>query len=152
MKLTNLQPEKWFRSAPFVDTLILPISPVRVNGKLFHQEERVRMEKVCSEVEKRLMGRVLLLPMLHYLPQEKEKIELYLSDVINQLGDTDFTYLFLVVDEVVGEVEVSTKNVTNLLHVDFYTLSSSSQDTDLVEQNVEQLVSSILDIWSKDSQ
>ncbi|WP_147635420.1 DUF2487 family protein [Risungbinella massiliensis] len=148
MKLVDLQPESWYRSAPFVDTLLLPVAPVKVEGKLFIEDEKNQIEEICVRTEKQLMGRVLLLPTVHYLPTTAENTERFLEEIITQFGQSDFSYLFLVARSSISNISFRNKIMSNSLQVYWNLLSSIVNHSNQLEEEVENLTSSILTAWS----
>lgn len=147
MKLVDLQPESWYRSAPFVDTLLLPISPLRMEGKLFYLEERTRVEEVCELTEKQLMGRVLLLPTLYYLPWSSERVQLYLHEILAQFGKSDFSYLVMVYDPSVVSVPHTDENSIEMLRFAWHSLSTAQEQIS-IDEEVQQLTTTILNLWA----
>lgn len=149
MKLVDLHPESWYRSAPFVDTLLLPIAPVKVEGKLFVEEEKNQVEEICVSAEKQLMGRVLLLPTIHYLPTTAENTERFFEELITQFAESDFTYLFLVGRSSNLNISLQNKIMSNSLQIYWNLISSTGSDRSYqLDEEVENLTSSIFTAWS----
>jgi hypothetical protein len=99
MRLETFQPDEWSKSALFVDTLVLPVYSLKVRDKQFHFEEASAFLHVINELERRLTGRVFLLPAIPYVPERLESLKLYLQEVCQMLSESGFAHLLIVTDE-----------------------------------------------------
>jgi hypothetical protein len=54
---------------------------------------------VIHELERRLTGRIFLLPAIPFVPQNLESLKLYLLDVCKSLAESGFAHLLIVTDD-----------------------------------------------------
>ncbi|SEN28408.1 DUF2487 family protein [Lihuaxuella thermophila] len=107
MRLNTMDMDQWSQYAPYVDTLCLPIYPLRIKDKQIEIQRGQVVERVASLVEKQLTGRLLLLPSITYVGQE-EAFFAYVTEIVQDLAGSGFYHLVLVTD---GEVHALCEKV-----------------------------------------
>ncbi|SFS94676.1 DUF2487 family protein [Marininema halotolerans] len=95
MRLTKLAQDEWLRSAPFVDTLLIPVYRIGMTDKNPDLDEAKFTEKIARGVEQELTGRLLLMPAVPY-GAEKNVFLHYVNDVIRQFSSSGFHYCFVI--------------------------------------------------------
>lgn len=93
MRLATMDLQDWQEQAPFVDTLCLPIYELQFANKQLDIVRGREIERIASLVEKKLTGRLLLLPAMSYVFDKA-----YLARVIDKLQQSGFNYLLLLTD------------------------------------------------------
>ncbi|MFC4078072.1 DUF2487 family protein [Salinithrix halophila] len=94
MRLTNLDMEEWKQSAPYVDSLLVPVYGIRLPGKQPELFGPRLTERVAKAVEQELTGRLLLMPAIPYQGLDDKVFFSYIDSVVRELAPYGFHHLF----------------------------------------------------------
>jgi hypothetical protein len=137
MKLLKQNVSNWSNVAPFLDTICLPVYRYKMKQKELQLEEAHLITYITDELEKRLSGRMLLLPAFSLFSSD-DKLLTHILDCLNkELVDSGFHYSFMVIIE--GNWGLGNEDAS------FHVLNIS-KDADK-EAELEQVYGQILSIW-----
>ncbi|TCS93377.1 DUF2487 family protein [Hazenella coriacea] len=146
MELMTMSDRDWQEVSPFVDTLCIPVSGIRIQQKqIFVQQSRL-LERVATSLEKKLKGRILLLPTISYIGQNHEVFMAYFNEIIKEIKDSGFYHLVIVSTESLSVCDPS-QQIKVLTHQ--VNLEDTATDEQL-EQAVHLLFQDVLQMWQND--
>jgi hypothetical protein len=135
MRLLEQTKEGWSSVATYLDSLLLPVYRYKLKEKQLHLTEANLIEYIAEELEKRLIGRVLLLPAVALLGEHGQSLQQIVTTASAELGKSGFHFSFLVIIE--GTLDQFPEG--------FYPLVVNKDvDRDL---ELERLYEEILNIW-----
>lgn len=135
MRLLEQTEEAWSNVAPYLDSLLLPVYRYKLEEKQLQLTEADLIEYIAEELEKRLIGRVLLLPAFTLLGDNVRALEQIVTSASMELVHSGFHYSFLVIIE--GTLDEVPEG--------FYPLFvNKDADRDL---ELERLYEEILSVW-----
>ena len=141
MRLLEQKEANWSTIAPYLDTLLLPVYRYQLEDKHLQLEEAGKIEYITEKLEKRLIGRVLLLPAYSIIGKNNLLLENMISDLNKELVHSGFHYTFLVILEENG--------VTNHLDTSMANILSVKKDADS-ETELERLYEEVITIWQSE--
>ncbi|MBA4496060.1 DUF2487 family protein [Paenactinomyces guangxiensis] len=152
MRLSTLEISEWRQNAPYIDTLCLPVYSIHIEEKQILDQQGRSVERVARLLEKKLTGRLLLLPAITYTSKDEKVFLSYLNEVIGQLSRSGFYHLILITDErhasLCGNLEIQTDAVQLLCYsLDFGENSTEEQ----IEQRAEVLYQKVVNMWQNTS-
>jgi len=155
MRLSKMNMEEWAGVAAYIDTLLIPVYSMNIKDKQIEWASARIVEQVSSELERRLAGRVLLLPPIPFLGDNREVLFSFLGDMLKQLGHSGFTYQIVVADMPPGSALSESGNdhpapSAEVLYHLIETDSTSMEET--IDREVEQLYQKVIDLWQPTSQ
>ncbi|MCH5585460.1 YpiF family protein [Shimazuella sp. AN120528] len=137
MRLLEQNETNWTSIAPYLDTVCLPVYQYRMVHKELQLEEANLIEYITEELEKKLIGRMLLLPACSLIGRDEKLLQTVITSFDKELVHSGFHYRFLVIlEETWGK---------NKLDTSFHLLSVQ-KDVDK-EVELERLYEEILHIW-----
>lgn len=137
MRLLEQVEVNWTSIAPYLDTICLPVYQYQMTHKELQLKEASLIEYITDELEKRLVGRMLLLPACSIIGKGEQLMQNVISSVDKELAHSGFHYRFLVIlDETWGG---------NYQNSSFHLLSVK-KDVDR-DVELERLYGEILHIW-----
>lgn len=146
VNLMTMSDREWQEVSTFVDTLCIPISGVSIKQKqIFTQQSRL-LERVATSLEKRLKGRILLLPAISYIGQNHEVFMAYFNEIIREMKDSGFYHLVIVSTESLSICD-SNQQINTLTHQ--VNLEDTATDEEL-EEAVDLLFQDVLHMWQGD--
>ncbi|PTX59921.1 uncharacterized protein DUF2487 [Melghirimyces profundicolus] len=95
MRLSSLNQADWYRWAPYVDSLLIPLYSVRIPGKQPDLGEAEQIREVADRTERSLTGRLLLLPAIPYGVEDIGLLRRYVEAIMQDLHKSGFHHLFL---------------------------------------------------------
>ncbi|WP_028775887.1 DUF2487 family protein [Shimazuella kribbensis] len=137
MRLLEQRETNWSSLAPYLDTICLPIYQYQMNQKELKLEEASLIEYITEELEKRLIGRMLLLPACSFIGQDEKLITHTILSMDKGLVHSGFHYRFLVILEQTCEIG----NIDSSFHV-----LQVKKDVDK-DIELERLYEKILTVW-----
>lgn len=151
MILKGIDQQQWGSIAPYVDTLLLPIAPVKLAAKELHLDAGLLIDELASDLETKLTGRLLLLPSIFYIGEDRELFASYLNRIVTEMLDSGFTYLILLADQtladLLSEVEEVFKEATGLRMLIYTVELSEEEPTTELEPAKEELYQKVLQMW-----
>ncbi|SDW59507.1 Protein of unknown function [Marininema mesophilum] len=138
MRLTRLERDEWKRTAPFVDTLLIPVYRIGITNKNPDLTEAKGTEKLARLVEEELTGRLLLMPAICYGSAKEENFLRYVKDVGKQLRNSGFHHCFLM-----GNDEIS----LDLEGTGCGWIPLHTPDSPEVEDTVASVIGQITGVW-----
>lgn len=137
MRLLEQLDANWTTIAPYLDTICLPVYQYQMVHKELQLEEASLIEYITDELEKRLIGRMLLLPAYNLIGKDEQLMQNAISGMGKELAHSGFHYRFLVILEGTWG--------GNQLNSSFYLLTvQKNVDRDA---ELERLYGEILHIW-----
>jgi hypothetical protein len=152
MILKGIDREQWGSVAAYVDTLLLPISPVRLTGKMLQVDESLFIDELANDLEEKLRGRLLLLPAISYIGQNPEVFKPYINEIIKEMANSGFTYLILLADRahaaILEDLQEAFAEKTGLVIIT-HTVEQGEQEgrEAHLEQAKDQLYQKVLEAW-----
>ncbi|WP_175482462.1 DUF2487 family protein [Thermoflavimicrobium dichotomicum] len=143
MRWTEIKQNEWEQLAPYVDTLCLPIYSFDLTEKKWNRRQAEIIEQIAQRFEKRLMGRVLLLPAISYMGKDAEIFSSYLNEVIQELAGFSFHYLVMVADGKSNYIRKEQLPDCSPMQVLVHEI------TEAEEWNEEQMDQEIMDLYNK---
>jgi hypothetical protein len=137
MRLLEQKETNWSTIAPYLDTLLLPVYHYQMVQKELQLEEASLIEYITEELEKRLIGRMLLLPAYSIIGNDHELLQHIVDNAKKELVHSGFHYTFLVILE--GNWE------ENSLNTPFHILMVKKEVEK--EMELERLYEEVLRIW-----
>jgi hypothetical protein len=137
LRLLEQKEADWSTIAPYLDTLLLPVYSYQMKDKLLDLEEVSKIEYITEELEKSLVGRILLLPAYNAIGDNNPHLVNMIADLNKQLVHSGFHYTFLVIlekDDIPSDLDTS-------IHV-----LSVKKDAD-IDAELERLYEEVLTIW-----
>ncbi|MFC7442111.1 DUF2487 family protein [Laceyella putida] len=155
MILKGIDREQWRSVAAYVDTLLLPIAPVKLVHKELHVDVSAPIDELASDLEEKLTGRLLLLPGISYIGQNQEVFKSYINEIIKEMVNSGFTYLIMLADRtqttILAEVQEAFAEQTGL-NIMIHTVESSEREPEAgLERTKEQLYQKVLEMWQNHS-
>lgn len=154
MRLATMNLNEWQEYAKYVDTLCLPIYSISIQDKQIDMEHGRTLERVVSVLERRLTGRILLLPTISYIGQNQEAFLSYLNEIIKMMNQSGFYHLILVTDQQHTFLceDVKTQDPNQLLQV-FCHVCKFGQDLsdEVIERETDILFQNVLQMWQNQS-
>lgn len=98
-KLTDVD---WGETAPYVDTLLVPVININLTSKAQFNNQRHHSLHVAAEVERQLTGRVMLMPPIAYITNEAW-FQSYVTNIRRRAANGEFAHVFFLIDETVLE-------------------------------------------------
>jgi hypothetical protein len=99
MRLLEQIDANWTSIAPYLDTICLPVYQYQMIHKELQLEEASLIEYITDELEKRLIGRMLLLSPCSLIGKDQQLIQHIISSIDKELAYSGFHYRFLVILE-----------------------------------------------------
>jgi hypothetical protein len=137
MKLLKQNVSNWSDVAPFLDTICLPVYRYKMEQKELQLEEAHLITYITDELEKRLSGRMLLLPAFSLFSSDDKLLTHTLDHLNKELVDSGFHYSFVVIIE--GNWRLENEDAS------FRVLNINKDATK--EAELEQVYGQILSIW-----
>ena len=146
MQLSTLNLEKWNENAPFVDSLCLPIYSISATNQE-HSLRKIReIEAIAFQLEKKMMGRLLLLPAVYDSKQESSVFQEYLAQILKSFLQMGFHFAITISDHKVPSIHLE-----EMEHVRFQ-IAQELLTEEQVEASVDQCYQQILDLWVKNTE
>lgn len=146
MRLSTLELEKWNEIAPYVDSFCLPIYTLAVDNLEFSFKKMREIEQIADRLEKRVMGRLLLLPAICCSDQQSSAFQQYLTQLFQSFLQSGFSFAITVSDQKVQRIQQH-----KMEHIHFR-LDPELLTEEQVEEAVDQCYQQILDLWVKKTQ
>lgn len=150
MRLGKIKMDEWASMATYIDTLVIPVYSVNLINKNIEMDSARMIERISGELERRLAGRVLLLPAIPFFGEQKEVLFSFLCDMLRKLGHSGFTYQVVITDQSVTGIETSKGDSLYQENTLFYTIELPENEFDfdeLYDHEMEQLYQEILNLW-----
>ncbi len=141
MRLLEQDITNWSSVAPFLDTICLPVYRYELVQKELQVEEAYLIEYITEELEKRLIGRMLLLPACSFIGEDDRLLTHTIACIRKELGNSGFHYAFLVILEGSWSKEIEDFEGINILSI--------KKDVDK-EIELERVYQEILEQWQVD--
>ncbi|MDC3415367.1 YpiF family protein [Aquibacillus salsiterrae] len=152
MQMNRKDLEQFIEAKEYVDTLLIPLSPVSINGdeqgkKVVFQGELLQI--FCNEIEKYYTGRIFLFPPYYYLVNGSYQNEVErLNKWVGAAKEHPFEHVFfLTFDHFWKKQE---KNIDGHL-LWFPTMTSgdlhSKENQSLIKEQIEQIKQLITSYW-----
>ncbi|WP_168188858.1 DUF2487 family protein [Thermoflavimicrobium daqui] len=153
MRLMDMNTTEWQQFAPYIDTLCIPISSFSLQEKQLNRLQAQRVEQITKRFEKKLMGRVLLLPPISYVGKDSSVFLSYLNEVMTDLSQLSFHYLILVIDgqyKYIEEVDLThlsfMDSVVHMVPTIEAELDEAAKE-EMIDQEIMKLYNKTLKIW-----
>ncbi|OYD09707.1 DUF2487 family protein [Paludifilum halophilum] len=140
MRLEDLDSKDWPQWAPYVDTLCIPVSRIRIPGKKPALQETKRVKEVSERLEQGLRGRLLLLPPIAYGTGDPASLRRYVEDVAREMASFQFHHLVFLTPDGVLDSEDREQGQDSAFSV----VILEEGDVDTVTQSV---TAKIVEIW-----
>lgn len=147
MRFATLQTGDWEKVAPYVDTLCLPVYNLSLTEKKLGLSKGKMIEFLVESLEKKLAGRLLLLPSVSFTGDSGERLQAYLEDVLQGFDSSGFNYVSLVTDQDI-RLDMIESQVTFKLHQHILQTEDIT-DVEAIDREVEEFYQEILDLWVK---
>lgn len=136
------------QSKEFVDTVLIPLVPLSFGDQMMQSGSNNEFITILSlETEKKLKGRMLLMPNFHYLSSEESKLVL-LKRWTKKLEENNFKHIFFLTSDV--EWKKNEKELEHpLLWIPSIPLESleNTQARDMIKQQVNQILDVLTYNW-----
>lgn len=100
MKWSKVDLDKYVQAKEYIDTLLIPLIPFQLakdNDLAKEAFQRESLEMFLHEIEKELMGRVLLMPSYNYLKGADKEDELKrIHSIIEDASEQPFQHIFYI--------------------------------------------------------
>lgn len=139
------------QSKEFVDTVLIPLVPLSFGDQMLQSGSNNEFITILSlEIEKKLKGRMLLMPNFHYLSSEESKLIL-LKHWTKKLEENNFKHIFFLTSDV--EWKKNEKELEHpLLWIPSIPLESleNTQARDMIKQQVNQILDILTYNWNNE--
>ncbi len=98
MLLSTLELKDWKKVAPYVDTVCLPIYSISNANKQLNLQSAQAIEQIATLLEKKISGRLLLLPAICYAEGEPSIFQQYLIHLMREFLRIGFHYVVTISD------------------------------------------------------
>jgi hypothetical protein len=150
MRWDTMIMQDWEEYASYIDTICIPIAPTQLNKNVTGFLHWVRvMNEIGLNLERKLTGRLLLLPMIPYRGENKDIFLTYLKEIITQLSNLGFHYFILLFhyrDKEISE-EFTQQYGDNLAVSSYFTRIKVTASVEEMEAEAQFLYQQILHIW-----
>ncbi|WP_226666856.1 YpiF family protein [Metabacillus litoralis] len=150
MKWSSGDVDKYSQSKEYVDTAVVPLTPISLNSDFKSTAAKGEfIHYVSTELERQLKGRVFLFPTLSYLKNNEHVIHM-MEDWKSEI-QKEFKYIiFLTSDESIKETksDVLEDHVVWLPTVPFEHMDDQLKRK-LLQDQVEQILNILLQSWNK---
>ncbi|MFJ7307193.1 YpiF family protein [Peribacillus frigoritolerans] len=145
MKWTAKDLDMYMQSKEYVDTVLIPLVPLSFKGQMKQTGSMNEFLTILSlEIEKRMKGRILLLPTFHYLSDEMDKVE-RLKRWANEVKENNFEHVFFLTSDFEWKKE-ERELENNLVWIPAIPLEGL--EIEQAREMINQQVLQILDIFS----
>ena len=103
--LLTIDPKKWQKDAPYVDTVCLPLYANPFFDEQLGLECARAIEQIAYQVERKVTGRLLLIPAICYSSEDLSVFQPYLEQVIHSFQQTGFHYAITIADQPIAVVK-----------------------------------------------
>lgn len=141
MLLSTLDREDWKIVAPYIDTICLPIYSISSFDKQFDVKKAQEIEQIASRVEKKITGRLLLLPAVCYTGGDPSIFQQYLKQIMGSFLQSGFHYAITISDQAIPTIDQK-----EIKHLHFNIDQDSKEQ---VEESAENCFQQILHLWVK---
>ncbi|MGA8943858.1 MAG: DUF2487 family protein [Thermoactinomyces sp.] len=147
MRMEQLTPEKWKDVASYVDTLCVPVVSIQIREKEIMLKNSRLVQDFAEDLERKLGGRLLLLPSAIYLGIKEEVFRSCLDEIIKSMEQSGFYYLVFIIDEALKDVvkEMTEAGSVKILPY-FVELPENPVQTE-IDKARESLYQKVLEIW-----
>lgn len=146
MRLVQLNPEEWKDVASYVDTLCLPVRSIKIRNKEIMLKNSRMIQDFAEDLERKLGGRLLLLPSITYMGGDFEIFNSYLDEIITEMEQSGFYYMVFIIDGALKDnVEMRETDSVKILSY-FTELPEDPAQTEIDEAR-ESLYQKVLAIW-----
>lgn len=143
MFLSSIDPKNWQKDAPYVDTVCLPL----YTNPFFDEQglERARViEQIAFQVERKVTGRLLLIPAICYSRDDFSVFQTYLQQVIHSFQQTGFHYVITIADQ---PIAVRQEKIEHL----HFQVEKKQYSQEEIEVSAEECFQQIFDSWLKNT-
>ncbi|MBA4602564.1 DUF2487 family protein [Thermoactinomyces mirandus] len=147
MQLMQLKPEDWKDVASYVDTLCLPVTSTRIQDKEIILENSKMVQYFAEDLERKLIGRLLLLPPIPYMGGNAELFNLYLNEIIKDMEQSSFYYLVLVIDGTLKNAVREIRETDSIKIMPYFAELSKDPAQEEIDEVRESLYQKVLEIW-----
>lgn len=152
MRLGKIKLDEWANVATYIDTLVIPVYSVNIVDKEVDIQAARVIEQISGELERRLAGRVLLLPSIPFLGVQQEVLFSYLRDMLRKLGHSGFTYQVIIADQKLPNSPEDLDQQILRQGVLYYPIETQAKELDeTVDQEIERLYQEVLHLWQSTS-
>lgn len=138
MRLLEQDIMNWINISPFLDSVCIPFYRYQIVQKELQLEEADLIEYISEELEKRLIGRLLLLPPYSFMGNDEHLIVHAIASIRKELVHSGFHYAFMVILEGSWGKEFVDQPLLHILSV------NKEKDREL---ELERVYQEILAIW-----
>lgn len=153
MKWNSKDLKQYIEAKEYIDTLLIPLAPLDLSDKNAqkHAFQHEVIAIYANEVEKQLMGRMLLLPQYLYIKQDDIKVEIdRLNGWINHCGRELFSHVFLLTFDVAWRKYEKDLDATLLWFPGIQTGNIASKEfSQMLSSQVSEIVELIRSYWEK---
>ncbi|MBD1371603.1 DUF2487 family protein [Hazenella sp. IB182357] len=146
MLLATMKQEEWKQHASFVDTLCLPVYDVRIEGKQIMMDAAKMVEEIAVGIEKRLTGRMLLLPAIPYTGGDMDLFKHYIEHVLQTFQAAGFYHFICITDQKI-QLEMPTDSMIQFLP--YIVKTENVNDEEARTAEIDLLYAQILENWQK---
>ncbi len=149
MRLVQLTPEEWKNVASYVDTLCLPVTSIKIENKEIMVKSSRMVEDFAEDLERKLGGRLLLLPSITYMGGNVEVFNSYLSEIITEMEQSGFYYIVFIIDGALKEHVKEMRKTEFMKVISCFTELPEDPTQTEIDEVRESLYQKVLAIWSK---
>lgn len=147
MRLVQLNPEEWKDVASYVDTLCLPVTSIKIRDKEIMVKNSRRVQDFAEDLERKLGGRLLLLPSITYMGKSVGIFNSYLDEIITEMEQSGFYYMIFIIDGALKDNLREMKETGSVKILSYFTeLTEDPAQTELDEAR-ESLYQEVLEMW-----
>lgn len=138
--------EKWKENASFVDSLCLPVYTLSVTDPDGSIQKMQQIEQIASQVERQVMGRLLLLPTLFYPDQQPGIFQQYVEKLFQSFYRTGFSFAITISDQ-----SIPLLHLEEMVHVPIQ-VDQGLLTEEQIKDSIDQCYQQILHLWVKNTQ